>query len=158
MIHRRHRLAARFLAIGLLAATLFTVDSLTAPSPAEARCNGVNNPVTSTFSYGGGVAVSETPRAGTCNGNDIYTGVLKDTRADGLCVSVWFHYPGQGWFKPLGAGPVCGTGSTSTFEWNDTNDNSSVYQMFRLYRASNLDFVAEGWGTQQNTYGLNHGF
>jgi hypothetical protein len=45
MIHRRRRLAARFLAVGLLAAPLFTVDSVTSPRPAEARCNGVNNPV-----------------------------------------------------------------------------------------------------------------
>jgi hypothetical protein len=69
MLHRRHRLAARFFAIGLLAATLFTVDSLASPSPAEARCTGVNNPVKSTFRYDRvAVQVSETPAAGTCTG------------------------------------------------------------------------------------------
>ena len=60
MTHRR-RLAARFLTISLLATTLFAVDSLASPSPAEARCMGVKNPVTSWFAYGGIQRVSETP-------------------------------------------------------------------------------------------------
>jgi hypothetical protein len=71
MLHRRRRLAASFLAIGLLAATLFTVDSLAFPDTAEARCNGVNNPVRSTFSYNGVLRVSETPVSGTCNANNV---------------------------------------------------------------------------------------
>jgi hypothetical protein len=160
MLHRRRRLAASFLTIGLLAATLFTVDSMTFPGSAEARCTGVNNPVRSNFIYGGVERVSETPRAGTCNGNDIYTGVLKDERQDGYCVSVWFHITGQGWFlpDPGGAGIVCGAGNTSTFEWDDTNNNHQAYQRFCIQRASNMEIVACGWGNQINGQGLNHGF
>jgi len=63
MTHRLRRLAARFLAISLLAATLYAVDSLASPRPAEARCNGVNNPVWSNFVWGY-LRASETPSAG----------------------------------------------------------------------------------------------
>lgn len=90
MLHRRRWLAARFLAVGLLAATLSAVDSLASPTPAEARCAGNGNPVRSTFSYNGKVRVSETPVTGTCNGNNIYTGVLKDESRDANCVSIYF--------------------------------------------------------------------
>jgi len=157
MLDRRRRLVARFLAIGLLAAMLFTADSLTSPSPAEARCNGEGNPVTSTFSYGGHTRVSETPVSGTCNGNDLYRGVLKDAYPDGYCVSVWFEIPGQGWFLPFG-GNVCGSGNTSTFEWNDTNDNHQSYQRFCIDKATNHEIVACGWGSVIGAKGLNHGF
>jgi hypothetical protein len=85
---RRRRLAASFRTVGLVAATLFTVDSLTLPSLAEARCNGVNNPVWSNFYYDGHLRASETPGAGTCNANNTYSGVLKDERADGYCMAV----------------------------------------------------------------------
>jgi hypothetical protein len=74
MLHRGRRLAASLLGVGLLAATLFAVDSLTLPSPAEARCMGEGNPVYSWFSHAGAVRASETPGAGTCNGNNVYTG------------------------------------------------------------------------------------
>jgi hypothetical protein len=105
MLDRRRRLAARFLAIGLLAAMLFTADSLSLPSPAEARCTGVGNPVRSTFSYGGGVAVSETPVSGTCNGNQLYTEVIKDERADGYCVFIEFMEAGGGCERTPVVGP-----------------------------------------------------
>lgn len=155
---RRRRLAARLLAISLLAATLFTVDSLASPSPAEARCNGVNNPVKSTFSYGGYVVASETPRAGTCNGNNTYTGVLKDERADGYCVHVQFMEAGNPWLPPNPYGNVCGAGKTTTFDWDDVNGNSYVYQHFCIVRSSNNDLVACGWGSTINGYGVNHGY
>jgi hypothetical protein len=158
MIHRRRRLAARFLAVGLLAATLFTVDSVTSPRPAEARCNGVNNPVKSTFSYGGYVRVSETPGAGTCNGNNIYTGVLKDERADGYCVHVQFKETGYPWLPPSPYGNVCGAGNTVTFQWEDRNGNSYAYQHFCIVRSSNNDLVACGWGNNIDSYGVNHGY
>ena len=74
MLHRRRRLAAGFLALSLLAATLYTVDSLASPSPAEARCTGEGSPVYSWYRYAGDLVASETPGAGTCNGNNIYSG------------------------------------------------------------------------------------
>jgi hypothetical protein len=162
MLHRRGRLAARFLAISLLAATLFTVDSVTSPSPAEARCVGVNNPVRSTYSYSGYLRASDTPGAGTCNNNDIYTGVLKDERADGYCVIVQFEITGQGWFLPTppGSGIVCGAGQTKTFQWNDTNNNHQANQRFCIQQASNGTIVACGWGSDSSSgaKALNYGF
>jgi hypothetical protein len=154
MLDRRHRLVARFLAIGLLTATLYTVDSLALPSPAEARCMGQGNPVHSWFAYGGGKAASETPGHGTCNGNDIYSGVLKDERADGLCPSVWFNDAGQGWFQAPG-GYVCGYGNTSSFQWNDRNNNSTVYERLCL---ENEDTFVCGWGSVRGDYATNWGF
>jgi hypothetical protein len=157
MLHRRRGLAASFLTIGLLAATLFTVDSLALPSSAEARCNGQGNPVTSTFSYGGAVRVSETPVTGTCNGNQTYSGVIKDVRADGYCVEVQFKETGIDWTIPSG-GAVCGYGNTSSFEWRDRNSNSYVYQRFCIWPSSNPAVTtACGWGTG-SSYGVNHGF
>jgi hypothetical protein len=158
MINRRRRLAARFLAIGLLAATLFAVDSLASPSPAEARCTGVGNEVRSTFSYGGGVAVSETPVTGTCNGNSLYTAVVKDTRADGYCVRVEFFETGYPfWFSPAGS-YVCGYGNTSSFEFRETNDNSRAYERLCLSPQDDFDNKICGWGTVRGDYGTNWGF
>jgi hypothetical protein len=158
MIGRRHRLAATFLAIGLLAATLYAVDALALPSPAEARCTGVGNPVRSTFSYPVSVAASETPVTGTCNGNQLYSGVLKDERADGYCVSVWFQEAGLGWVRASSI--LCGNGNTSSFEWRDRNGNSYMYEQFCVHRASDHALLACGWGTGigEQYYGVNQGF
>jgi hypothetical protein len=168
MLHRSRRLTARFLAIGLLAATLFTVDSLASPSPAQARCNGVNNPVYSWFRYNrAAVQASETPGAGTCNGNNTYSGQLKDEAQDGYCVSVWFQETGTGGWVPPDSGSivVCGAGNKATFSWNDRNGNSYVYEQFYVHRASDLVAVACGWGDQWappslagGPYGVNHGY
>jgi len=166
MSHRGRRLAARFLAIGLLAATLFTVDSLASPTPAEARCKGINTPVYSWFAYGGGVAVSETPGNGTCNNNNIYSGTLKDERSDGLCVYVLFMEAGHPWRTPQGDGGtrVCGNGNTATFQWDDVNNNSRVYQKFCLQQLNSpYDTVACGWGNDVEfpghpVYALNWGY
>jgi hypothetical protein len=162
MSHRGRRLAARFLAIGLLAATLFTVDSLASPSPAEARCKGVNTPVYSWFSPGEGVAASETPGTGTCNGNNIYSGTLKDEKADGYCVYVLFMEAGHPW---LTARPrVCGNGNTGTFQWEDANGNSYVYEKFCLQQVNPpYDTVACGWGNDvefpgHDVYAVNWGY
>jgi hypothetical protein len=156
MIHRRRRLAARFLAVGLLAAALFTVDSVTSHRPAEARCNGVNNPVKSTFSYGGYVRVSETPGAGTCNGNNIYTGTIKDERADGYCVTVKFKEAGFDWMIP-DDGTACG--GTSTFQWHDINGNRQAYQQLCISNGATGEAYC-GWGDKQGNqyYALNSGY
>jgi hypothetical protein len=144
--------------IGLLAATLFTVDSVTSRSPAEARCMGVNNPVTSWFAFEGIQRVSETPGAGTCNGNNIYSGVVKDERQDGFCAGVFFKETGSGgWGTPPG-GVICGVGHTSSFQWEDTNGNSYVYQRLCVLRASNLVIVACGWGNSLDGYAANSGY
>jgi hypothetical protein len=164
MTHRLRRLAAKFFAISLLAATLFTVDSLASPTPAEARCNGVTHPVRSNFIWGY-ERVSETPRTNTCDGNNTYTGILKDERADGFCGSVWFRESGTGnqWLSPPG-GKVCGNGNTSTFQWTDRNSNSYVYQQF-CAELENGELRRCGWGTNDappslsgGPYGVNHGF
>jgi hypothetical protein len=156
MSHWLRTLAVRFLAISLLAATLYAVDSLASPSPAQARCMGVNNPVYSWFAYSGAVRVSETPAAGTCNGNNTYTGVLKDERQDGYCVSVKFRETGTTWIR---VGYVCGAGSTDTFEWNDLYlDNSRAYQQLCVHRASDGVEVACGWGNDNGGWDTNWGY
>jgi hypothetical protein len=161
MLHRRRRLAARFLAIGLLAATLYAVDSLAFPDSAEARCVGNGNPVTSTFSHGGNVRVSETPLDGTCNGNNIYRGTLRDKDSDGNCVAVRFKETGTDgkWITPVG-GNSCGL--PSTFEWHDHNGNSRVYQTFCIWNKETLKDVACGWGTSSGKegefFGTNYGY
>jgi hypothetical protein len=155
MSYRLRRLIARFFAVSLLAATLFTVDSLASPSPAEARCNGQGNPVWSNWYRGGVLTASETPGAGTCNRNNIYTGVLRDDRADGYCVVVQFKETGIDWTD---AGAVCERGNTSTFQWEDLNGNSYVYQRFCIFPLSDpTQTTACGWGTG-GSYGINHGF
>jgi hypothetical protein len=160
MLHRRHRLAARFLAISLLAATLYAVDSLASPSPAEARCTGVNQPVQSTFIVSGRTRVSETPVSDTCNGNQLYQGVLRDEAADGYCVAVQFKETGIDWTYPVGY--VCGSDNTRSFEWRDRNSNSYVYQRFCILPQSGGGYTC-GWGTgvgnyENSPYGVNQGF
>lgn len=80
---------------------------------------------------------------GTCNGNQLYSGTLKDERADGNCVSVWFMESGTGglWVQPSG-GYTCG--GTSSFEWRDLNDNSRMYEQFCIENP-NTGFFACGW-------------
>jgi hypothetical protein len=157
MLHRLRRLAARFLAISLLAATLYAVDSLASPSPAEARCAGVSNEVRSTFIFNGFVRVSETPAPGTCNGNQLYGGIVKDEFADGYCVEVQFKETGIDWTVPA-YGSVCGTGHTSLFEWRDRNSNSYVYERLCLWPLGDPSVKICGWGSNLNDYGVNHGF
>jgi hypothetical protein len=159
MLDRRRRLAASLLAVGLLAATLFAADALASPSPAEARCMGQGNPVYSWFSYGGGVAASETPGAGTCNGNNIYSGVIKDERQDGYCAVVEFKEGNGGWTLPDSGGAVCGRGNTATFQYRDRNNNSRVYEHLCLLGESSGDFIC-GWGTQVGAayYATNWGY
>ena len=167
MTHQLRRLTARFLAIGLVAATLFTVDSLAAPAPAEARCVGQGNPVYSWFRWNNAaVQASDTPAAGTCDGSNIYTGQLKDEAQDGYCVSVWFREAGLNWTLPdSGPNILCGAGNKATFSWRDRNGNSYVYQQFCLHRASNLENVRCGWGDADagpsptgGPYGVNSGY
>jgi hypothetical protein len=156
------RLAARFFAIGLLAATLFTVDSLASPSPAEARCTGVNRPVRSTFSPGGLLAASETPEFGTCNGNQTYTATIRDEDLDGFCVEVQFKETGIGWTTPA-YGWACGYGSVSRFSWRDVNSNSYSYQRFCIWQ-QDTGATYCGWGTAyvqgrgDSPYGVNSGY
>jgi hypothetical protein len=157
MLHRRRWLAARFLAVGLLAATLSAVDSLASPTPAEAHCAGNGNPVRSTFSYNGKVRVSETPVTGTCNGNNIYTGVLKDESRDANCVSIYFWEASTGWRKPPG-GQVCGKGNTSRFEWRDHNGNSRAYEQFCIFPDDGTPNTVCGWGTLVGNSGVNYGY
>jgi hypothetical protein len=159
MLPRRRRLAASLLAIGLLAATLFAVDALALPRPAEARCDGINNPIRSTFSLNGYVRASERAAIGTCNGNNDYVGFLTDEFADGYCVGVQFKEAGYNWVFAAG-GQVCGTGNTSYFEWTDLNRNSNAYQRFCIWPKSDPAVKICGWGTRtgDNYYGVNHGF
>jgi hypothetical protein len=165
MSHRGRRLAARFLVLGLLAATLFAVDSLASPSPAEARCKGVDTPVYSWFSPGEGVAASETPGTGTCNGNNIYSGTLKDEKSDGYCVYVLFMETGTGWLTPDSDPPgrVCGNGNTKTFQWTDFNGNSRAYEKFCLQTLNPPYESICGWGNDvefpgHEVYALNWGY
>jgi hypothetical protein len=155
MFDRRRRLAASLLAVGLLAATLFAVDALALPSPAEARCGGEGVAVTSWFSYGGTLRVSETPRAGTCNGNNVYTGVLKDERADGYCVSVWFK---DGIYPWNSAAKVCGVGKTVTFQWADRNGNHQAYEQFCIEPVDPTKRMICGWFDYVDGYALNWGY
>jgi hypothetical protein len=154
MLHRRRRLAARFLAVGLLAATLSAVDSLAFPDTAEARCAGNGNPVVSSFSYGGTVRVSEDPETGTCNGTQLYTAVLEDRSADGNCVLVRFWEASIGW--RVGAA-TCGP--DMRFEYRDDNNNSRAYEQFCIWD-DDPPFIACGWGTQvgEQYYGVNYGY
>ena len=156
MFDRPRRLAASLLAVGLLAATLFAVDALALPTHAEARCMGDRNPVQSWFNPGGGVAVSETPGAGTCNGNNVYSGVIKDERADGYCVFVEFKETDLAWTIPDN-GAVCGYGNTASFQWRDNNNNSRVYEHLCLLGESSGAIIC-GWGTRQLGYATNWGY
>jgi hypothetical protein len=158
MTNRRRRLAARLLAVALLAATLTTVGSLTSPTPAEARCDGPGREFRSTFSYGGKLRASETPLNGTCNENNNYRGILKDESQDGYCVSVWFREGSDPWIQAYN-GRVCGVGNTAAFDWVDGYlNNSRAYE--RLCIEDPLDgfLVACGWGSELNAYGTNWGF
>jgi hypothetical protein len=159
MLHRLRRLAARLLAVGLLAATLFVADSLALPSPAEARCAGVNRPVRSTFTVDV-LRAYDSPLSGTCNGNQVYGAILYDARGDGFCVEVQFKETGIAWTRPA-YGLACG--GSSYFEWRDRNGNSYSYQRFCIWSRV-TGSVYCGWGDRfsagygPSPYGVNSGY
>jgi len=155
MISRSRRFGTSLVALGLLAATLFAVQSLATPGTAEARCNGVTKPVRSNFVWGGVERVSETPRTNTCDGNQTYTATLRDEAQDGYCVSVWFE--DAGYISRSSA--VCGNGNYLVFASTDINGNSYSYEWFCVHPASHPgDIAACGWGGAVDGYGVNHGY
>ena len=166
MSNRLRRLAAKSLAVALLAATLFVADSLTSPSPAEARCVGVNHPAKSDLRWGPTyIRVTETPAAGTCNGNQTYTTTLRKESIDDYCAELWIKDGNEPWTNYL---EVClYHEEIRNWSYRDVNGNSRFYQQFCLRGRSPGVFpqLVCGWGTEigysvgaGSPYGTNYGF
>ena len=56
---------------------------LVSAAPAEAICEGKHNGTTITEYYGGHAVAQERQVTGTCDGNGVYSGQLRDMRDDG---------------------------------------------------------------------------
>ena len=146
-----------------LIATLGLMASLVAvqavlPGTAHARCNGAGNEITSTLIIGGATAVSETPFAGTCQGNHYYQSNIRSHYA-GWRASVWLDNNGWvGHFGPYG----------TAWEYFDFNDGASP-----VPGSAAMHFCLDngstwycGWGSNYNVgtgvnhaiYGTNSGF
>lgn len=84
---RGSRWRAALAALAVLGATM--VATVVTAAPAQARCEGVSNPVTMVLRNSAGSTIArEITGAGTCNGNLTYSGAVEDSRTDGSCAEL----------------------------------------------------------------------
>ena len=70
----------------LATCTVSMLVSVVTATPAQARCNGVGNPVTMVLRNNAGLAIArERPISGVCDNNNVYGGDLQDSLTDGSC-------------------------------------------------------------------------
>jgi hypothetical protein len=113
--------ARRRLTAGL-GATAVAAGTLVAAAPAEpagAWCEGRNRPW-SLIDY---FAVEDT-RAGTCDGDLVYRGTIRDTREDGWCVFVNFADVG----RDFGVHARSCTRTGTAFTWYDQGGGNGAYE------------------------------
>jgi hypothetical protein len=121
--------------LGLLAPALFMAGSVALPGVAEARCVGSTS-VTSTLNVFGSTYVSETPVAGTCNGNNLYQGTFY-SHYQGWRATVWIQNGGL--WKPY----YGGYNNTTVYSYSFTDDNSHSLMSLCL---DNRTVSWCGWG------------
>lgn len=142
----------------LLALAALFVQVVLFAAPAEARCAGVNQPVTSTLAPNGITYVSETPVSGTCNDNGLYQATFKSYYAGWRAV-VWIQNGGV-WTAHWGGF------DTATYSYNYTDPNSHSYISLCLDDGHGTTYC--GWGTNYiyssngaydlTYFGVNQGF
>jgi hypothetical protein len=145
-------LGGRRLTVGLaLLFLVMTAQAVVGPTPVQARCAGVNRPVTSTL----GVTlafVTETPATGTCNNNNTYTGSVKRlNRADVGMAGVWIQNGGR-WSL------VQYTNSTTGATYSFSDNNSNSFMTLCWYEAAAGAGTAHcGWGATYGPVGTTPG-
>jgi hypothetical protein len=150
--HRRFSPGGRRITVGLtLLFLVMAAQAAVGPTAAQARCAGVNRPVTSTL----GVTlafVTETPAAGTCNNNNAYTGSVKRlNRADVGMAGVWIQNGGR-WSL------VQYTNSTTGATYSFADNNSNSFMTLCWYEAAAGAGRAHcGWGATYGPVGTSPG-
>ncbi|MEU6248017.1 hypothetical protein [Glycomyces sp. NPDC047010] len=106
-------------ALAVLAGTLTAV--VVAAAPADARCLGQGNGNTMQVRYNGITIAQERQASGTCDGDGIYNGQVRDLREDGYAAQVVYV---DGSYQGLVA-----TATTSTWKnyrfYDQTGNNSA---------------------------------
>lgn len=119
------------------APTLVTVSTA---APAQARCNGVNTPVTMVLRNSAGQTIArEIPTSGTCNGNKYYQGAVEDSRTDGSCARLTiFNSSAGGYIDDV---TECTTGGRTSFALQH-GDGSMWFEL-----------SADGWVVGRSNFG-----
>lgn len=136
--------ARRILLIGLALLALILSAQVMNPTKAEARCIGVNKPVTSTLGASAAF-VTEKPNAGTCNNNNYYAGTIQAlNRADVLFIAVYIQNGGT-WtrkqYTNVKTRPV-------EYSFSDNNSNSFMTLCWFSDDSGPLGTPHCGWGSQ----------
>lgn len=112
----------RHLLLFLLAATVIAVSFIAIsanPQPASAKCIGGTAHSGYIPDNMGNFAWEGPNYSGTCDGDDYYSGAVKDVMTDGYCVYVFFRDTGTSTYE----GYSCNT-SGNTFNYSDRNSDS----------------------------------
>lgn len=141
----------RMIVSGLALLSLLITAQVIAPKEAQARCVGVNQPVTSTLGASAAF-VTERPAAGTCNNNNTYAGTIQAlNRPDVIFISVYIQNNGvwrQVQYTNIKTRPV-------EFAFSDTNSNSWMTLCW-YEESSNPRGIAHcGWGSEQGPTGTS---
>lgn len=115
----------RMLAASAAAAAGLLITLVTAGSPAEAACKGSDHTIVTTKT--GGVPVAQERAVwGTCDGDGIYNGLIRDMREDGYAARIRYR---DGSFNAIVA--YASTGAWEDYRFYDqTGNNSAGYQLY----------------------------
>jgi hypothetical protein len=99
-----------------------------AASPAEAICRDQGDGVSITFNYNGHAVAEERQIAGTCNGDRVYEGQIRDRYADGYSAKV--RYQDEEFEAVLASS----SGDWKNYSFTDkSTDGSASYAGVQIY-------------------------
>jgi hypothetical protein len=108
----------------LVLAALFAMLAVLFPvshDVAQAKCNGIGNPVTQNLTSGGITKAKDIPNSSTCDNDNGYWATIQDSYTDGRCVEIRFY-------KGYTLDAAQYTCSSSAYGYLDSNNNNN----FRL--------------------------
>jgi hypothetical protein len=148
VLNRHMSLRAAIAAMSLISSLLLA--QVIAPGAAHARCDDVNDEITSTLIINGVIAVSEVPVTGTCNDNNFYQANFRSHYA-GWRASVWTA--GQSWtgfFGPYGTG-------WQHYQFSDAGGAIPGADVMHFCLDNGVTWYC-GWGASYEiSNGVNHG-
>jgi hypothetical protein len=139
---RTMRTTAKRVATGAIAAVVGSLAAVVvAAAPAEAYCAGQGNGQTLSVYYGGHLVAQERQVVGTCDGDGVYNGELRDTRDDGYAARAWYV---DGSFQ--GIVKYAYTSDWVNYTFYDQNGNSSAGIQVWSRPETKPEIPASTWG------------
>jgi hypothetical protein len=114
------RMRWRALLVGVPLSLASVGTSWVTAEPAAARCEARNVPIVMAVPNATNPRATETPAAGTCNGNGTYSGALRDAKpGDGFCanLAIYDHRGGEHYVTIEN----CSDTHTAFIEWPESD-------------------------------------